>query len=163
MSVNPGDAVNAAVTNAAYISRTTDSSTIGIVSLNNATSGPSVSNLQQKLNDALVRESFATQDIVSTGFININASTVQYRRVQGDGAPVTTSNQPFGTTPADFVQGKMIELVGINDTDTVTIPYSDTQYGCLLKVGDCTLGKGDILVLIYDDTLERFLEVSRNF
>jgi hypothetical protein len=51
MSVSDGNRVNAAVTNAAYISRTTDSDTVGIVGLNHASSGGLIANTQQKIND----------------------------------------------------------------------------------------------------------------
>ena len=162
MSVNDGQPVDAATTNAAFMSRTVDTSTIGVVSLNNPSSGGTISNLQETVNNALIRESFATQTITASGAITISGEKVQYRPVEGDAGAVTTNSQPFGLTPSTFVQGKMIELLGTNDTNTVTIPYSDTQYGCLVN-GDCTLGKGNLLVLIYDSTLERWIEYSRNF
>lgn len=162
MAVTDGSPVDAATTNAAFMSRTADTSTIGIVALNHPSSGGTISNLQQTLNNALVRESFSTQDIAASGNITISGARVQYRPVAGDGGAVTTDTQPFGSTALVMVQGKMIELVGTSDTNTVTIPYSDTQYGALVN-GDCTLSKGNILVLIYDSTLERWLEYSRNF
>lgn len=51
MSVADGQAVNASVTNAAYLSRLTSSSTIGVISLNNASSGGLISNAQQQINE----------------------------------------------------------------------------------------------------------------
>lgn len=51
MSVSDGERVNAQVTNDAYLSRTTDSDTVAIVSLNNASSGGSITNAQQTIND----------------------------------------------------------------------------------------------------------------
>lgn len=162
MAISDGDSVNAAVTNAAFLSRTADSSTIGVISLNNPSSGGTILNLQQSLNNAMVREISTVQSVAASSFITISSAKVQYRPVIGDSAAITTSNQPFGTTASTMVAGKVMEIVGTSDTDTVTIPYSDTQYGCLIH-GDCTLGKGDILVLIYDAVLERWLEYSRNF
>ena len=161
MSVNALDEVKASIVNNAFMSRTTDTSTTGVVALNNSGSAP-IADVQLKLNQALSRESFANQAVIAGGFININEATVQYRRVSGDGAAVTTDNKPFGSTAANFTQGKMMELVGTDSTNTITIPYADVQYGCLLN-GNAELRAGDILVLIYDDVLERFLEYSRNF
>ena len=48
--VNDGQPVDAATTNAAYISRLVSSSTIGVVALNNASSGGLISNTQQQIN-----------------------------------------------------------------------------------------------------------------
>ena len=54
MSVSDGQKVNAAVTNAAFMSRTTDTSTTGKVDLNNAdaASGTSISNAQREHNSS---------------------------------------------------------------------------------------------------------------
>lgn len=51
MAVTDGQRVNAAVTNAAFVSRTVDSDTVGIVGLNHPTSGGLISNAQQQIND----------------------------------------------------------------------------------------------------------------
>lgn len=54
MAVSDGQPVNAAVTNAAFVSRTVDSDTIGVVGLNNTTdgdSGAAIGNLQQAVNE----------------------------------------------------------------------------------------------------------------
>lgn len=51
MSLSDGQRVNAAVTNAAYVSRTTDSDTVGVVGLNNVSSGGLIPNAQQQIND----------------------------------------------------------------------------------------------------------------
>ena len=50
MSITEGQAVNAAVTNAAFISRLASSSTIGVIALNNASSGGTIANAQQQIN-----------------------------------------------------------------------------------------------------------------
>lgn len=161
MSVNPSDDVSAPIVNAAFMSRTTDTSTTGVLALNNSGSA-AIADVQDTLNKALSRESFATETISAGSFITISGDTVQFRRVEGDSGAVTTSNTPFGTTAATMVQGKVIEIVGTDDTNLVTIPRADVQYGCLLN-GDATLGKGNILTIIYDDVLERWLELARNF
>lgn len=50
MATTDGQAASASVLNAAYISRTSDSSTIGVIALNNASSGGTISNAQQQIN-----------------------------------------------------------------------------------------------------------------
>ena len=54
-----------------------------------------------------------------------------------------------------------IEIYGTDNTNTVEISRNDAQFGCLLN-GDIVLYKGTYLTLVYDSTLERFLEKSRN-
>lgn len=50
MSVSDGLPVDAATTNAAFISRLVDSSTIGVIALNNSSSGGTIANAQQQIN-----------------------------------------------------------------------------------------------------------------
>jgi hypothetical protein len=50
MSVANGQPINQTVTNAAFISRTQNSNTVGIVDLQNPSSGPNVNNVQQTIN-----------------------------------------------------------------------------------------------------------------
>jgi len=54
MAVSDGQPVNASVTNAAFVSRTVDSDTIGVVGMNNTTdadSGAAIGNVQQAINE----------------------------------------------------------------------------------------------------------------
>ena len=51
MSTSDGQNASAAVFNAAYLSRTTDSSTVGLLALDNVTSGGTIANPQQQIND----------------------------------------------------------------------------------------------------------------
>lgn len=57
--------------------------------------------------------------------------------------------------------GTMVILIGLSDDETVTIPYSDTAKGCILN-GECTLGRGQTLKLLYSGTQDRLFEISRN-
>lgn len=50
MAVADGNPVDAATTNAAFLSRLVDTSTIGVLSLNNASSGGNIANAQQQIN-----------------------------------------------------------------------------------------------------------------
>lgn len=105
---------------------------------------------------------YLAQSISASGNINHTDRLIQYRRIQGDGAPVTTATTPFGTNPANFVDGMRIILVGLDNTNTVEIPFADINYGCLLN-GDAVLGRGQTVTLVYDETITRYVELTRNF
>lgn len=63
MSITDGQRVNAATDNAAFLSRTTDSNTVGIIDLDNASSGGTIANAQQTIN-------------TNTAGINTNATDI---------------------------------------------------------------------------------------
>jgi hypothetical protein len=81
MSVNNGENVEASLVNSRYMSRTTNTSTTGVVALNNASdpnSGPSVSNTQRAIN-----ETFGTVGIAGVG--DPNALNYSSEKVISDG------------------------------------------------------------------------------
>jgi len=80
--------------------------------------------------------------------------------VSGGTLPVTTSATPFGVA-APALDGTVVRLVGGSSEFTVTLPYSDIDYGVILN-GDVVLGKGSVIELQYVDGLKRWIEVSRN-
>lgn len=102
----------------------------------------------------------ATQNITASGTITTTAKYIQNLKVQGNAGAQTSSTTPFGTATA--LDGIQIRLVGQSDTNLLTIPYSDTNHGCLLN-GDAELAKGYVLTLLFDLTALRWYEVSRNF
>lgn len=102
----------------------------------------------------------ATENVGNGGEISNSTSFFQNRKVQGNGSAVVTSTTPFGTAFA--TDGATITLAGRSNTNTVQIPYSDTDYGCLLN-GTATLGLGKLLTLRWDNAALRWYEVSRNF
>lgn len=81
-------------------------------------------------------------------------------RVGGNGAAVTLSSTPFGSSAPS--NGAMIVLTGTSNTNTVTITNNDGAKGCILN-GTATLGQYDSITLQYNSTDDRFIEVSRNF
>ena len=83
----------------------------------------------------------------------------QRRPVIGDGA-VTVSSTPFGNTGGWF-DGTIITLIGSSATDTVTINYSDVDYGCLIN-GNITLGDAHSITLQWDEVRVRWFEIGRN-
>lgn len=102
----------------------------------------------------------ATESISSGGTITLSTHRVQNRKVQGNAGAQVASAQPFGSSVA--TDGVTVRLIGQDDTNTVGLTYSDTNYGVLLN-GDCQLGKGQVLTLLFDLAALRWYEISRNF
>jgi len=104
----------------------------------------------------------AVLSVADTGQITINENSgVQIYKVQGDAAPSTASSLPFGNS-TNSPDGSEIIIIGQDNTNTLTFESNDNDYGMLLN-GDAELGLGSMLTLIYDDTLLRYIEKSRNF
>lgn len=70
----------------------------------------------------------------------------------------TLDAAPFGTKT--WRDGLTVDLVG-QGANAITLPYSDTDEGCLLN-GDMTLIAGASITLRYSATLKRFLEIGRS-
>lgn len=103
-----------------------------------------------------VKESATIQNISASGAITPDPLAYKpMTNIQGDGGAVTTSTTPFGASHG-YTGGKEIILVGHSDTNTVTIPVSDTAEGYVGN-GDIVLSKNSIVCLIYNETLARFL------
>lgn len=80
--------------------------------------------------------------------------------VSSSGGAVTLSTTPFGTDAR--ADGLHITLVGTSDTNTITIPHTDSAKGAVL-VGECTLTKYSVITFVYSSVLDRFIEITRNF
>jgi len=107
---------------------------------------------------------FNASDLTLTGGDQIALSVVsgdaiQKWLVQGDVAPITMSNTPFSGVVTD---GTEIKLIGNDDTNTVEFTNNDIAGGCILN-GNAILLKYYFLTLVYDATLDRYIEKSRNF
>lgn len=161
MSVNFKDPLQSSVLNAAFGSKTADNTYTGQQTLNRFGSGDTVSDVQLGINASQWKTQL-TESISASG--EVSSSTVQqfqYRRVQGDAAPVSASSTPFGST-GGWLDGTTIRLVGVDDTNTVTISNNDASKGCLLN-GEAVLKRGYVLELQYDSVLDRFIEINRNW
>jgi hypothetical protein len=186
LSVADGQIGNAATFNAAFASKNTDNTLTGVLELDNGSSGATVANTQQAINDNIAdiasldgRVTQNESDIatlqgeistISTGFvfeaaqdveeastIALNASNrFQAVPVSGDGGAVTAANAPFTPNPPD---GTVLLLIG--GANAVTVPYADTDGGCLLN-GDWTGTTGMTLQLIYSSSASRYYEITRN-
>ena len=102
-------------------------------------------------------ENIVVDGTITTGPYN----SLQYRRIQGDTAPVDTNDFPFGTSGL-WKDGIVIRLIGMSDINTVAIKHNDTQYGVILN-GNAPLGRYMQLTLQYDKVVERWIEIGRNF
>jgi len=99
------------------------------------------------------------QNITSGGTITPNVAGIQALKLTGSPGAVTTSTTPFSSAPGD---GTIIILTGQDNTNTVTVPHSDEDGGCILN-GDANLGENDQLTLYYELSTLRYKEITRNF
>lgn len=102
----------------------------------------------------------AVANISGGGTIAISTTDQrQMRHIQGNAAPVTTSNTPFGTTaPRD---GTEIALIGNDDANSVTIPYNDAAKGCVGNFTNLEITRYDIVKFVYSASLDRYILMSQ--
>lgn len=157
------EATSANVNNS-FLGRDVDDSATGILSLDETVSGNSgdtITNLQRQINLSkkvlFVEAAKTAGDAITLDVLSLN----QEVRVVGNAGAVTLNVLPF--TGVKVVEdGCEITLVGGDDTNTVTLPLNDVQFGCYIN-GDATLKKGYTITLSYNDEQERYLEKGRNF
>ena len=161
--LNYKDPAESALVNSKFVGRDVDDSMSGKIDLTNveSASGDSITNIQRQLNENKTKL-LATQSISISGEFNSDSiSKQQIIRASGNATAVTVSSTPFGASP-DIQDGTIIYIIGQDDTNTITIEHNDITDGCLLN-GDATLSKGYSLQLFYDNGLDRFIELGRNF
>lgn len=73
----------------------------------------------------------------------------------------TLSVTPFLNTPSK--DGSMVRLVCDSDDNWVAIENNDAAGGCILNGGPAQLFKYHSIDLMYDATMQRWIEISRNF
>jgi len=101
----------------------------------------------------------ATVDIVAANGLT---PSKRIMRVQGSGGAVTVISTP---NISDAFDGTELLIQGDSDSNTVTFQdeSSLSNSGLALAGGaNCTLGKGDVLHLIYDSGDNKWYEVSRS-
>jgi hypothetical protein len=156
--------LSSSVANSTFLDKTVDDKTVkklGLEDPDTANRGDLIPDAQLAINKNKKSVS-VVNDVDNGDQITLDKIVMtQYVRVQGLLTSTTANSLPFGntTTPQDYSE---IVLIGYDDANTVTIEHNDSDYGCLLN-GDATLLKGYMLVLIYDDTLKRYIEKGRNF
>lgn len=160
MTVAYGSAVSSSNVNNAFVSKTADSTMVGVLDLNEASSGDRITNVQQEINN-LKNSTNASATVSAGGTISVSTTErVQYFRVSGQGGAQSLSATPFGS--ASWIDGTIVRLVGTSDTNTLSLDHNDADNGAILN-GDCTLAKYNMLTLIWDSEFNRWLETSRNF
>jgi hypothetical protein len=98
----------------------------------------------------------ATQSISAAGTPTIGTQPFQRIKVQGNAAAVT-----MATTLAGGTDGMTLLFQGMDSTNTVTITVNDASNGWILN-GDIVLSKYATLLVQYDSTAQRWIEISRN-
>ncbi len=81
--------------------------------------------------------------------------------VSGASGACTLSNSPFGGSAPK--NGSVFCVIGMDDTKTVTLNYSDTDYGLLMNAPLRTLGKGQTVVFKWVQSILRYVDIGANF
>jgi len=176
MSVSDGQDVNSTVTNAAYISRTTDSNTTGVVALENTSdgdSGASVENTQQAHNetfdavgmtgiDDATRKNYSSNEVVTDGDDHKvaigkidaefnDATGHSHNGTSGDGTPVSAPN--ISNMNQFFAYWQSVTEDGITGSSAIMSALSGfTDGGDATTEGVITLPPSN-KVWIYDKTV----------
>lgn len=90
---------------------------------------------------------------------SISSSTTeprQMRLVQGNAAAVSTSLTPFGSS-GGWRDGTEIVLIGLDDTNTVTLTYNDAAKGLVGNFSTLELTKHKTVTCIYSSALDRWI------
>ena len=98
----------------------------------------------------------AVQSLSAAGTPTIGTQPFQRISVKGNAAAVTMATALAGGT-----DGMTLLFVGEDSTNTVTIATTDTVNGFVLN-GDVVLSKYGSVMVQYDATLQRWIEISRN-
>lgn len=161
MTVAYGSQVSSANVNNAFVSKTADSTMVGVLDLNEGSSGDRITNVQQEINN-LKNVTNASSTVSAGGTITVSTTErIQYFRISGESGAQTFSTTPFGSS-GGWVDGTIVRLVGESDTNTISLDNNDSDYGVILN-GDCTLSKYNMLTLIWDSSFNRWIEAGRNF
>lgn len=101
-----------------------------------------------------------TQSITASGTISIGTSkTTQITMVVGSSGPQTASTTPFGSG-GGWVDGTLVEVVGTDDTNTVSIVYNDAANGAVGNFSTLTLAKYERARFRYVNALDRWVYVG---
>jgi hypothetical protein len=160
MSVSNGEVANAPTFNNAFGSKQDDNSFAGNQELDKPGAGGTITDLQQRVNNNTPTE-YSEQAISNGGEVNSDDNRrMQTRKIRGNGGAVIASNTPFGNGDT-WDDGIEIRLYGISDTEPVTFNNNDSNFGMILN-GQAKLKKYSILVVRWDDTFKRWVEVFRS-
>ena len=164
MSISFGSAASSSNLNAAFISKTSDSTTVGVLDLDAAASGDQITNIQLEVNNKTFKN-YTVESITAAGEVTISLTKgMQRRKVQSAGGALTASVTPFGVA-GGWADGMQIRLRGDSDTDTLELTgvatASTVDYGVILN-GTIVLQKWTQITLEWDELELRWYEISRN-
>jgi len=156
VSVSDGQKVNAAVTNASFVSRTTDSNTVGKVDLENTDSGVSggtITNAQRELNSissftghtpntvATAKPVWTNNDVgASTDDVKLRADLLTAESAKKVEGPASATDNAIPRY--NLATGKLIQDSGviIDDSDNITGVNDLTVIGTLTATDTNVLG-----------------------
>jgi len=99
----------------------------------------------------------SNQTISAAGEFTVDADSFKpLLPCSGDSGAVTTSSTPFGTSHG-FLTGKEIVLLGLDNTNTVTLEVNDIAGGFISSRGELVLSKYKQAIIIYNLALDRFI------
>ena len=143
MAVSDGTPVNAANSNASFMSRTTDTSTTGEVALNNVSSGGTISNAQQAINDNTTN--------IGTNTTNIATNASDITDLQNDKIDKVNPSTDHSVPRHDGATGTLQDSgVLIDDSDNVTIPGDLTVNGTTTTINTSTMDVEDANITVND-------------
>lgn len=99
----------------------------------------------------------STQTVSAGG--SVSSSTTdqrQLRPVQGNAAAVSLSATPFGSG-GGWKDGTEITLVGVDDTNSVTLAFNDAAKGAVGNFSEIEITKYKQVTCVYSSTLDRWL------
>lgn len=98
-----------------------------------------------------------TQSLAASGTIAISsADQRQIIPIQGNSAPVTLSNTPFGIA-GGWKDGAEVFLVGLSDENSVVIKYADIPKGVVGTFSEIEITKWKSVTFIWSSSLDRFI------
>jgi hypothetical protein len=107
--------------------------------------------------------SYSSLSIIPSGLLPIDPTKGQQKwLVQA----ASSSGSQLAVTPFDSfppADGSMIRLIGNSDDNWVEVVNFDAFSGCILNGSPARLLKYHVIDFVYDSTLERYIEVNRNF
>ena len=160
MPITANSPLSSSVANDTFMDRTINTNTIGQLTLENTdtASGDAVANTQERINENSIKGGATLSLLAGDSITPDTIHKIQYIRVVGNGGAVTLAD-PFDSNPKDLTR---ILIVGTDDTNTVTFESDDVAGGLYIN-GNATLLRGYVLELIFDETLDRYIEIGRNF
>lgn len=161
MTVAYGSALSSSNVNNAFASKSADNTLVGVLTLNESSSGDQITNVQQEINN-LKNTTNASATVAAGGTITVSTTQrVQLFRISGSTGAISLSSTPFGTA-GGWLDGTIVRLLCTSDTNTISLDNNDADNGAILN-GDCTLAKYNILSLVWDSEFSRWIELGRNF